>query len=45
LRRHLEAIGLKRVSRDITPTLDDIAEEIAAGRDGAAIDEEEDVAS
>jgi hypothetical protein len=32
LRRQLEAVGLKRVARDITPTLDDIAREIEAER-------------
>jgi len=33
LRRLLEAVGLKRVPRDVTPTLDDIAAEIEASRE------------
>jgi hypothetical protein len=35
LRRLLEAVGLKRVPRDVTPTLDDIARELAAEREEA----------
>jgi hypothetical protein len=31
LKRLLEAVGLKRVARDVTPTLVDIARDIAAG--------------
>ena len=42
LRRLLEAIGLKRVMRDVTPTLESIGEEIARERDAAEL---EDVAS
>lgn len=30
LRRHLESVGLKRVPRDVTPTLSDILNEIDA---------------
>jgi hypothetical protein len=35
LRRLLEAIGLERRARDVTPTLEDIAEEIEAERNAA----------
>jgi hypothetical protein len=36
LRRIAETLGLKRVPRDVTPTLDDIAREIEAEREAAA---------
>jgi hypothetical protein len=36
LRRLLEAIGLERRKRDVTPTLADIADEIAAEEEAAA---------
>jgi hypothetical protein len=45
LRRLLESIGLNRVARDVTPTLEDIAEEIASERDAKRRDDEqEDIA-
>jgi hypothetical protein len=40
LRRHLEALGLKRVARDVTPdTLEDIAAEIEAKRNAQQRDD------
>jgi hypothetical protein len=36
LRRIAETLGLKRIPRDVTPTLDDIAREIEAEREAAA---------
>jgi hypothetical protein len=36
LRRHLEALGLERVARDVTPTLDEIARSIEAEEQDAA---------
>jgi hypothetical protein len=36
LRRIAEALGLERVARDVTPTLADIADEIAAEEEAAA---------
>jgi hypothetical protein len=41
LRRLLEAIGLERRSRDVTPTLEDIAAEIQAEQDAAEKDDVE----
>jgi hypothetical protein len=38
LRRLFEAIGLKRIARDVTPTLDDIAAEIRAEREATGDD-------
>ena len=36
LRRIAEALGMQRVARDVTPTLADIADEIAAEEEAAA---------
>jgi hypothetical protein len=30
LRRHLESVGLKRVPKNVTPTIEDIAEHLSA---------------
>jgi hypothetical protein len=38
LRRLLETIGLKRVARDVTPTLNDIARDIAGKRNAETIE-------
>ena len=41
LRRHLETIGLKRVAKDITPTLSDYLKQRAATEDQADVEIEE----
>jgi hypothetical protein len=44
LRRHLEALGLKRVAKDITPdTLETIAAEIEAERNATEQDQRDDI--
>jgi hypothetical protein len=41
MRRLFESVGLRRVARDVTPTLEDIAAEIQAERDAAEQDNAE----